>query len=250
MHIFKKMKRELDCDICFITPAMIADADIEPHPSVTFRDFCPWDRMFLESKWRDDTGRLFRHGALVSREIIEGRSGDEFMHLHVDSYAEYSGYCKWLEDFDLFEVLRDPNTEDARTSFALWVYASLLLIANQTFLADGEDAPRNLNRVRETLGEKGLKLSAAMRKGDTMIYKSVTADEITQSVRRMEQQRQEAAERAPKREHDVRGHWRHMQSGKRVWIRAHRRGRADLGTISHVYDITLSDIKRNKPEPE
>jgi hypothetical protein len=37
-----------------------------------------------------------------------------------------------------------------------------------------------------------------------------------------------------KREHEVRGHWRHYPSGNKVWIRSHTRGDPDLGTVTRV----------------
>ena len=41
--------------------------------------------------------------------------------------------------------------------------------------------------------------------------------------------------RMPSRQHDVRGHFRKMSSGKRVWIHAHVRGDPSLGIIRKEY---------------
>ena len=50
-------------------------------------------------------------------------------------------------------------------------------------------------------------------------------------------------QRLPSREHDVRGHSRKLASGKRIWIRPHKRGNAALGVIYKDY---LLDDGRNK----
>lgn len=50
-------------------------------------------------------------------------------------------------------------------------------------------------------------------------------------------------QRLPSREHDVRGHSRKLASGRRIWIRPHKRGNAALGVIHKDY---LLDDGRNK----
>jgi hypothetical protein len=40
-----------------------------------------------------------------------------------------------------------------------------------------------------------------------------------------------------KRDHGVRGHWRTYKTGKRVWVHAHRRGDAALGTVAQTYKV-------------
>tara|TARA_R100000808_G_scaffold4391_3_gene14545 strand:- start:38 stop:1336 length:1299 start_codon:yes stop_codon:yes gene_type:complete len=45
----------------------------------------------------------------------------------------------------------------------------------------------------------------------------------------------EPRQSSPKREHEVRGHWRRYQNGKVVWIKSHRRGNASLGIITKDY---------------
>jgi len=47
-----------------------------------------------------------------------------------------------------------------------------------------------------------------------------------------------------KRMHDVRGHFRRLQSGKRTWVREHRRGNKNLGVITKDYVLT----SKNKGE--
>ena len=37
--------------------------------------------------------------------------------------------------------------------------------------------------------------------------------------------------------HDVRGHMRHYQSGKRTWIKAHQRGDEKMGVIIKDYNF-------------
>lgn len=38
-----------------------------------------------------------------------------------------------------------------------------------------------------------------------------------------------------KREHDVCGHWRYFKNGSRTWVRSHKRGDPNKGTITKVY---------------
>ena len=46
-------------------------------------------------------------------------------------------------------------------------------------------------------------------------------------------------EGASRRQHEVRGHWRrYRKSGKRAWVRAHRRGDVSLGIITKDYELT------------
>ena len=41
-----------------------------------------------------------------------------------------------------------------------------------------------------------------------------------------------------RRAHMVRGHWRHMGTGKKVWVKEHQRGDATLGFVRHGYAVT------------
>jgi hypothetical protein len=52
---------------------------------------------------------------------------------------------------------------------------------------------------------------------------------------------------SPKREHDVRSHFRTLKSGRRVVVRAHQRGDASLGRVEKNYLIEL-DPNRNLPQ--
>lgn len=45
----------------------------------------------------------------------------------------------------------------------------------------------------------------------------------------------------PRRDHEVRGHWRTYKSGKRTWIRSHRRGDETLGTIAKTYIVDAAE---------
>lgn len=36
------------------------------------------------------------------------------------------------------------------------------------------------------------------------------------------------------RDHPVRGHWRNLGQGRRIWVRSHRRGDASLGSVSRM----------------
>jgi hypothetical protein len=41
-----------------------------------------------------------------------------------------------------------------------------------------------------------------------------------------------------KRLHDVRGHFRRLRDGRRVWVKSHKRGNKELGTITKDYLLT------------
>ncbi len=45
----------------------------------------------------------------------------------------------------------------------------------------------------------------------------------------------------PRRNHGVRGHWRTFPNGKKTWVRSHRRGDENLGTISKDYFIEAAE---------
>jgi hypothetical protein len=38
-----------------------------------------------------------------------------------------------------------------------------------------------------------------------------------------------------KKDHAVKGHWRHYKSGAKVWVRPHRRGDPELGTTTNIF---------------
>ena len=42
---------------------------------------------------------------------------------------------------------------------------------------------------------------------------------------------------ASPRQHDRRGHLRRLRSGKNVWVRAHKVGRPELGSVFHDYEV-------------
>jgi hypothetical protein len=44
--------------------------------------------------------------------------------------------------------------------------------------------------------------------------------------------------RGMKRLHDVRGHFRRLRDGRRVWVKSHKRGNKELGTITKDYLLT------------
>jgi hypothetical protein len=52
-------------------------------------------------------------------------------------------------------------------------------------------------------------------------------------------------DRLPSRQHDVRGHFRRLSSGRRVWIHAHVRGDPSIGIISKEY--VLDREAKNAP---
>ena len=55
---------------------------------------------------------------------------------------------------------------------------------------------------------------------------SITPDDYLEEVRGM------------KRLHDVRGHFRRLRDGRRVWVKSHKRGNKELGTITKDYLLT------------
>ena len=56
------------------------------------------------------------------------------------------------------------------------------------------------------------------------------------------------SDRAKCREHEVRGHWAtRKKSGKRYWVRAHKRGDASVGTIFHDYQLKGSHEHNQRP---
>jgi len=53
---------------------------------------------------------------------------------------------------------------------------------------------------------------------------------------RLESEKEEA-ERIRHRLHDVRGHWRQLKNGRRVWVKSHKRGDESLGVVESEYDL-------------
>jgi len=68
------------------------------------------------------------------------------------------------------------------------------------------------------------------RKGDTLRYRKLLVAEHVAYGR-------EIAEVIRKRDHAVRGHWRHLASGKQTWITSHRRGDVALGTVHNIVTV-------------
>jgi len=52
--------------------------------------------------------------------------------------------------------------------------------------------------------------------------------------------------RGMKRLHDVRGHFRRLRDGRRVWVKSHKRGNKELGTITKDYLLTNKRIERKE----
>lgn len=77
------------------------------------------------------------------------------------------------------------------------------------------------------------------RQGKVPMYewKTIVIDATVH--KRMDNAVRAAKPREPQREHGVRGHWAvRKKSGKRYWVRAHKRGDASKGTIFHDYQTT------------
>lgn len=81
------------------------------------------------------------------------------------------------------------------------------------------------------------------RKGKTPLYEWKTIIIDATIRKRIAAAVRAAKPREPQREHGVRGHWAvRKKSGKRYWVRAHKRGDASKGTIFHDY-ITRGESK-------
>lgn len=77
--------------------------------------------------------------------------------------------------------------------------------------------------------------SAFAKVGDTVRY--ATLDDLRSAAGQTRQRGYQPPEEPSgirKREHAVRGHWRHYSSGVKVWVRAHKRGDPDLGRVTRV----------------
>lgn len=51
----------------------------------------------------------------------------------------------------------------------------------------------------------------------------------------------ESRDYQPRREHDVRGHWRIFSNGNKTWVRSHKRGDGTLGTIKKTYILEAAE---------
>lgn len=84
--------------------------------------------------------------------------------------------------------------------------------------------PANVKRRRQG--------KVPMYEWKTIVIDATVRKRMTDAVRA-------AKPREPQREHGVRGHWAvRKKSGKRYWVRAHKRGDASKGTIFHDYQTT------------
>jgi len=68
-------------------------------------------------------------------------------------------------------------------------------------------------------------------KGDSHTYRRIKPVEAREHLGNF------MAEIIRRRDHAVRGHWRTLKNGKRVWVKAHRRGDEALGTVTAVQEI-------------
>lgn len=73
--------------------------------------------------------------------------------------------------------------------------------------------------------------------GDTFRYERVSAHAMAEFVHQRDSKRESHKTDIKKRDHEVVGHWRQYKSGKRVFVRGHRRGDPALGTVTKVYKV-------------
>ena len=73
------------------------------------------------------------------------------------------------------------------------------------------------------------------RQGDSLRYVPVQSLRTLSGLHRVrDYARPDEPSGIRMREHDVRGHWRTYSTGIRVWVRAHKRGDAELGRVTRV----------------
>jgi hypothetical protein len=88
---------------------------------------------------------------------------------------------------------------------------------------------------------KGRRIEYYGKVGDTFRYERISLDEVrrhavfTANGKRPDE---DSKSMYHKRQHDVAGHWRQYKSGKRVFVRAHKRGDPTLGIVTKVYRVT------------
>lgn len=100
------------------------------------------------------------------------------------------------------------------------------------------------NEERDGSGQpntKGNRISYYGKVGDTFRYEHIDLAEVRRYAvyatngKRPDEDSKSAGH---KRQHDVSGHWRQYKSGKRVFVRAHKRGDPSLGTVTRVIKVT------------
>jgi hypothetical protein len=93
-----------------------------------------------------------------------------------------------------------------------------------------ETAPDITDEVQTSLADETI---GAMGNPKRSLYRrlriALPPDELERRMRGA------LSDRLPSRQHDVRGHFRRLSSGRRVWIHAHVRGDPSLGIISKEY---------------
>ena len=184
-------------------------------------------------KWAvDEVGTLERKGdVLLYCSYAQGMPDALFA---AEAFNHPTLLNEWTCNLTVAQVISEGwrrqhgmNTEqlsewlgDATATFIAYVYYATVLKNNVTTTHSCLANPANAKRVR---------------KGKLPMYEWRTI-EITSERREQLAQALRHAKRQPVRQHDVRGHWAtRKKSGKRYWVRSHKRGDASVGTIFHDY---------------
>lgn len=113
------------------------------------------------------------------------------------------------------------------------VYACRLLAAlGYLGMLERRDMPDEYGLLDDAPEPREGRPEVRIRRGDTVRY--VRAPLVRLPPQARDVQTDEIIRR---REHAVRGHWRILRSGARVWVRSHRRGDDALGTVQTNYEI-------------
>lgn len=144
------------------------------------------------------------------------------------------GYLVDSHDYPL-DIEANSNLltkKDKDSTFRKIVFGDFMMVSAYIYDAVEE---KQFNMESVDTGMR-LKPSAFIRVGDTVRYEAIT-DIAAHSINSRTYTKPEEPSGIRKKEHDVRGHWRHYPSGAKVWVRAHRRGDPSLGSVTKVITI-------------
>jgi hypothetical protein len=181
------------------------------------------------ANWSDqDVFTLERvNGRIKVTGWLQGQPDSGF---RVELFDEEGGEYAMLVDFDPERVL--PHFQQDRRKAADWCKQNTVeMMVNLHYASTAKrGAPEYYSCPTNPANAK------RRRKGKTPLYewKTIVIDATIR--KRIAAAVRAAKPREPQREHGVRGHWAvRKKSGKRYWVRAHKRGDASKGTIFHDY---------------
>lgn len=112
------------------------------------------------------------------------------------------------------------------------IIAEFIAVSHHLWKISNEPAPASINTLTRN------QPAAFIRIGDTLRYEKASS---LRSRAGQEAQRCYDPPSDPsgikKRDHAVRGHWRTYKSGVKVWVKSHRRGDPELGTVTRVLTL-------------